>query len=71
MYDGIIYVGGKIASLGVDCVPAEMTDEDHEFITRKFDIYDLGIPPDFNKFECGKALHNYDALEPSERKLVL
>jgi glutamate synthase domain-containing protein 3 len=71
MYDGFIYVGGKIASLGVDCVPAEMTDEDHEFINRKFAIYDLGTPPDFNKFECGKVLHNYDALEPSERKLVL
>ena len=64
-------LGGKVASLGVDCVPAEMTDEDHEFINRKFAIYDLGTPPDFKKFECGKVLHNYDALEPSERKLVL
>ena len=71
MYDGVIYVGGKIASLGVDCVPGEMTDEDHEFINRKFEIHDLGSPPQLQKFECGKVLHNYDALEPSERKLVL
>ncbi|SVC56692.1 uncharacterized protein METZ01_LOCUS309546, partial [marine metagenome] len=71
MYDGVIYVGGKIASLGVDCVPGEMTDEDHEFINRKFEIHELGSPPQFQKFECGKVLHNYDALEPSERKLVL
>ena len=71
MYDGVIYVGGKIASLGVDCVPGEMTDEDHEFISRKFEIHELGSPPQLQKFECGKVLHNYDALEPSERKLVL
>ena len=71
MYDGVIYVGGKIASLGVDCVPGEMTDEDHEFISRKFEIHELGSPPELQKFECGKVLHNYDALEPSERKLVL
>ena len=71
MYDGFIYVGGRIASLGVDCVPAEMDESDHEFINRKFEIHDLGTPPELQKFECGKVLHNYDALEPSERKLVL
>ena len=71
MYDGVIYVGGNVASLGVDCVPGEMNDDDVEFINRKFRIYDLGTPSDLKKFECGKVLHNYDALEPSERKLVL
>ena len=71
MYDGVIYVGGNVASLGVDCVPGEMNDDDVEFINRNFKIYDLGTPPDLKKFECGKVLHNYDALEPSERKLVL
>lgn len=71
MYDGVIYVGGKIASLGVDCVPGEMTDDDHEFVKRKFEIHKLGSPPGLQRFECGKVLHNYDALEPSERKLVL
>ena len=34
-------------------------------------IYDLGSPPQFTKFVCGKQLYNYDSLEPSERKLVL
>jgi glutamate synthase domain-containing protein 3 len=71
MYDGVIYVGGSIASLGVDCVPGEMTDADHEFVNRKFEIHELGSAPELQKFECGKVLHNYDALEPSERKLVL
>jgi glutamate synthase domain-containing protein 3 len=71
MYDGTIYVAGKVASLGIDCVPGEWHDGDTEFIERKFHIYGLGKPPDFQKFVCGKKLYNYDNLEPAERKLVL
>jgi len=71
MYDGTIYVAGKVKSLGIDCVPGEWTDADSELIERKFRIYDLGDPPEFQKFVCGKKLYNYDNLEPSERKLVL
>jgi glutamate synthase domain-containing protein 3 len=71
MYDGIMYVGGKVKSLGIDCVEGEWTDADTEFIERKFRIYGLGSPPQFQKFVCGKKLYNYDNLEPSERKLVL
>jgi glutamate synthase domain-containing protein 3 len=71
MYDGTIYVGGKVRSLGVDCVPGEWTDADTEFVERKFRIHGLGAPPELQKFVCGKRLYNYDNLEPSERKLVL
>jgi glutamate synthase domain-containing protein 3 len=71
MYDGTIYVAGKIASLGIDCVPGEWTDADTEFVERKFRIHDLGAPPELQKFVCGKKLYNYDNLEPAERKLVL
>ena len=71
MYDGTIYVGGTVASLGIDCVPGEWTDADTEFVERKFRIHGLGSPPELQKFVCGKKLYNYDNLEPSERKLVL
>jgi glutamate synthase domain-containing protein 3 len=71
MYDGTIYVGGKVKSLGIDCVPGEWDESDTEFIQRKFRIYGLGDPPEFQKFVCGKVLYNYDNLEPAERKLVL
>ncbi|HZC13041.1 MAG TPA: hypothetical protein VE270_03385 [Thermoleophilaceae bacterium] len=71
MYDGTLYVGGKIASLGIDCVEGEWTDADTELIERKFRIYGLGEAPELKKFVCGKKLYNYDNLEPSERKLVL
>ena len=71
MYDGTIYVGGKVKSLGIDCIPGEWTDADTELVERKFSIYGLGTPPELQKFVCGKKLYNYDTLEPSERKLVL
>jgi glutamate synthase domain-containing protein 3 len=71
MYDGTIYVAGKVKSLGIDCVPGEWTEKDTELIDRKFRLYDLGTPPEFQKFVCGKVLYNYDTLEPSERRIVL
>lgn len=71
MYDGTLYVAGKVKSLGIDCVPGDWTEADTELIERKFRIYGLGSPPEFQKFVCGKKLYNYDNLEPSERKLVL
>jgi glutamate synthase domain-containing protein 3 len=71
MYDGTIYVGGKVKSLGIDCIPGEWTDADTELIERKFRIHGLGSPPELQKFVCGKVLYNYDSLEPAERKLVI
>jgi glutamate synthase domain-containing protein 3 len=71
MYDGTLYVGGTVKSLGLDCVEGEWTDADTELVERKFRIYGLGDPPPLQKFVCGKVLYNYDNLEPSERKLVL
>jgi glutamate synthase domain-containing protein 3 len=71
MYEGAIYVAGKVKSLGIDCIEGEWTDADTELIDRKFRIYGLGSPPPFQKFVCGKMLYNYDNLEPSEKKLVI
>lgn len=71
MYDGAIYLGGTVTSLGVDCVEADMSTADWEFVDRKLHIYGIANPGTFRKFVCGKKLWNYDNLEPSERKLVL
>ncbi|MEX1262484.1 MAG: GXGXG motif-containing protein [Actinomycetota bacterium] len=71
MYDGQIYVGGTVKSLGIDCVEGEITDADREMIDRKFRIYGLDKPDSFRKYVCGKVLYNYDNLEPSEKKLVI
>ncbi|MGR3913164.1 MAG: GXGXG motif-containing protein [Gammaproteobacteria bacterium] len=74
MYDGSIYVGGAVAGLGVDCVPAEMTDADLQWLKHKLALYDLapacGVE-NMKKFASGKQLWNYDNLEPAEKKLVL
>ncbi|MEX0344531.1 MAG: GXGXG motif-containing protein [Rhizobiaceae bacterium] len=74
MYDGTIYVGGEIKSCGVDAVPAELTDLDKAWLTRKLTQYEL--MPDkgvdhFTKIVAGKQLWNYDNLEPNEKKIVL
>ena len=74
MYDGTIYVGGEIQSLGVDAVPAELTQLDKDWLTRKLSQYDLmpekGVGH-FTKIVAGKQLWNYDNLEPNEKKLIL
>lgn len=74
MYDGTIYVGGEIRSLGVDAVPAELTDLDRAWLERKLHLY--GLLPEqgvghFTKVVAGKQLWNYDNLEPNEKKLIL
>ena len=74
MYDGTIYVGGDIRSLGVDAVPADLTEHDKEWLTRKLTQY--GLMPEsgvdhFTKIVAGKQLWNYDNLEPNEKKLIL
>lgn len=74
MYDGTIYVGGKIASLGVDAIEAEMTDLDVSWLTRKLKAYEIDPRKDLRKMTkivAGKQLWNYDTLEPTEKKLVL
>jgi methylamine---glutamate N-methyltransferase subunit B len=74
MYDGTIFVGGKIDSLGVDAVEAELTELDRQWLQRKLALYDLeprsGIAG-MTKIVAGKQLWNYDNLEPAEKKLVL
>lgn len=74
MYDGTIYVGGEIRSLGVDAVPAELSDLDKAWLERKLHLY--GLLPEqgvghFTKIVAGKQLWNYDNLEPAEKKLIL
>ncbi len=74
MYDGTIYVGGEIASLGVDAVDGEMTDLDVQWLTAKLKLYDMETPSgvgNLRKIVAGKQLWNYDNLEPSEKKLIL
>jgi hypothetical protein len=74
MYDGTIYVGGKIASLGIDAVPAALTEFDIAWLQRKLKMYEMDAPrgiENMQKIVAGKRLWNYDNLEPAEKKIVL
>jgi methylamine---glutamate N-methyltransferase subunit B len=74
MYDGIVYVGGEIESLGVDAVDGEMSALDVDWLSRKLRMYGLEAPrgiANMRKIVAGKQLWNYDNLEPAEKKLVL
>lgn len=74
MYDGTIFIGGSIKSLGVDAVPAELSDIDRAWLKRKLTQYEMmpakGVDH-FTKIVAGKQLWNYDNLEPTEKKLIL
>jgi len=74
MYDGIIYVGGQVESLGVDAVDGEMSALDVDWLSRKLRMYGLAAPrgiENMRKIVAGKQLWNYDNLEPAEKKIVL
>lgn len=74
MYDGTIFVGGKIAGLGVDAVEGELTDLDAQWLDRKLGLFGMACPngaKNMTKIVAGKQLWNYDNLEPSEKKLIL
>ena len=71
MYDGTIFVGGKIGSFGSDVVEAELTDSDQDWLKRKLKVAEIGENFDVSKMTkvvAGKKLWNYDALEPTEKK---
>ena len=74
IYDGTIYIGGDIRSLGVDAVEAKLTDTDKSWLTRKLNQYEL-LPENgvehFTKVVAGKQLWNYDNRAPTEKKIIL
>ena len=71
MYDGTIFIGGKIGSFGSDAIEAELTESDIGWLKRKLKVAEIDRKIDFSKMTkivSGKKLWNYDNLEPSERK---
>ena len=74
LYDGTIFVGGTIASLGVDAVPGEITDVEAGWLENKLSTYGMEAPNgvgNLTKIVAGKQLWNYDNLEPTEKKIAL
>jgi methylamine---glutamate N-methyltransferase subunit B len=67
MYEGTVYVGGAIASLGADCVEAELGDGDRDLLARELGPQGIdSSAPDWKKLVAGRKLwnfsrHEYDA----------
>ena len=71
MYDGTIFVGGTIKSLGSDAIKSKLTSLDVDWLKRKLKIAEIGSNFNFSKMTkivAGKKLWNYDQLEPTEKK---
>ncbi len=74
MYDGMIFVGGEVKSLGSDCVEGEMNEYEIRWLEQKLNNAEINSKTPaskFKKYVAGKKLWNYDNLEPSERKGIL
>jgi hypothetical protein len=67
MYEGTVYVGGKIASLGADCVEAELERDDHDLLARELGPHRIDpVDRGWKKLIAGRKLwnfskHEYDA----------
>jgi glutamate synthase domain-containing protein 3 len=62
IYDGAIYVGGTISSLGADATLEPMAEQDWQKLEQE--LSPLGIVPqeyDFKKIVCAKELYHFKA----------
>src|SRR5438445_543408 len=63
MYEGVVFVGGKIAALGNDAVVSEPTSEDRAALADLLARFDLPAPAAFQKIVSGRKLWNFDRKE--------
>jgi glutamate synthase domain-containing protein 3 len=67
MYEGTVYVGGAIASLGADCIEAELGTDDRELLARELGPHGIDAAAHtWKKLVAGRKLwnfsrHEYDA----------
>jgi glutamate synthase domain-containing protein 3 len=60
MYEGVVFVGGNVASLGNDAVIEEPSVEDQAALRDLLATYDIPAPPGFKKIVSGRKLWNFD-----------
>jgi glutamate synthase domain-containing protein 3 len=63
MYEGVVFVGGQIASLGNDAVIEEPTAEDRAWLNEMLVTYRVPGPTVFRKVVSGRKLWNFDRRE--------
>jgi glutamate synthase domain-containing protein 3 len=65
LYEAVIYVGGKVKSLGSDAQVEELTEADVAEVARLIDLagFDHIVPEDVTRIASAKELYNFDALK--------
>jgi glutamate synthase domain-containing protein 3 len=71
MYEGVVFVGGKIEALGNDAVLAEVTAEDAAALAELLGQYNVPAPASFKKVVSGRKLWNFDTKELAAWKAAL
>ena len=71
MYEGVVFVGGKIESLGNDAVIEEPSPEDRAALKELLSTYDVPAPAAFRKVVSGRKLWNFDKKELDLWKVAL
>jgi glutamate synthase domain-containing protein 3 len=63
MYEGIVFVGGNIGSLGNDAVVEKPSEEEQNGLNNLLDTYKVSAPTSFKKIVSGRKLWNFDRKE--------
>jgi glutamate synthase domain-containing protein 3 len=71
MYEGVVFVGGKIGALGNDAVVEEPTAEDSASLKDLLTTYKIAGPASFKKVVAGRKLWNFDKKDISIWKVAL
>jgi len=71
MYEGVVFVGGKIAALGNDAVIEEPTAEDQAALRDLLATYDIPAQAAFRKVVSGRKLWNFDKKDLDTWKAAL
>ena len=70
MYEGTIYVAGKIGSLGNDATMVDINEDELLEIWDILDKYGLEQKPKFKKIVSGRKLYHLDSLERLEKASI-
>jgi glutamate synthase domain-containing protein 3 len=63
MYEGAVFVGGEVASLGNDAVIEVPTPEERAALGELLSTYNVPAPAGFKKVVSGRKLWNFDREE--------
>jgi glutamate synthase domain-containing protein 3 len=71
MYEGVVFVGGRIEALGNDAVIQEPSEEDSAFLSDLLSTHKVAGPSSFKKVVAGRKLWNFDKKDLAVWKVAL